>query len=56
MMDNNYDSERLRGFDKRKTDRQLDICNTRVAFATENVHEKDKNKPSVKCNRIIGYK
>ena len=31
-----YDSERLRGFDFRQTDRRTDICNCRVAFATEN--------------------
>ena len=30
------DSERLRGFCNRLTDRQTDICNSRVAFATEN--------------------
>ena len=28
--------ERLRGFDFRRTDGQTDICNCRVAFATEN--------------------
>ena len=30
------DSDRLRGFCDRLTDRQTDICNSRVAFATEN--------------------
>ena len=30
------DSERLRGFCDRQTDRQTDICDSRVAFATEN--------------------
>ena len=29
------DSERLRGFDDSQTDRQTDICDSRVAFATE---------------------
>ena len=29
-----HDSERLRGF----SDGQMDICNSRVAFATEKVH------------------
>ena len=29
------DSERLRGFCDRQTDRQTDICDCRVAFMTE---------------------
>ena len=29
------DSERLRGFDDRQTNELTDICNSRVAFATE---------------------
>ena len=36
IMADRLDSERLRGFDFRKTDRQTDICDCRVAFATEN--------------------
>ena len=39
-MADRLDSERLRGFDfrwtDRQTDRQTDICDCRVAFATEN--------------------
>ena len=34
-MADRLDSERLRGFDFRLTDRQTDICDCRVAFATE---------------------
>ena len=30
------DSEMLRGFCDRRTDRQTDLCDSRVAFATEN--------------------
>ena len=33
-----HESERLRGFCDRQTDRQMDICNCRVAFATENTY------------------
>ena len=35
-MADRLDSERLRGFDFRRTDRRTDICDCRVAFATEN--------------------
>ena len=42
MMDSNHDSERLRGFDNRKMDRRSDICNSRVAFLTENSHKKTR--------------
>ena len=34
-MGNRSNSERLRGFCDGWTDRQTDICNSRVAFATE---------------------
>ena len=34
---NRRDTERLRGFDNGQTDRQMDNCNCRVAFATEKV-------------------
>ena len=34
-MANRHDSERLRGFCDRQTDGQMDICDSRVAFATE---------------------
>ena len=34
-MANRHDSERLRGFCDRLTDRQTDICDSRVAFVTE---------------------
>ena len=34
VMADRHDSERLRGF----SDGQMDICNSRVAFATQNVH------------------
>ena len=33
MKANSYNSERQRGFDNR----QIDICNSRVTFATENL-------------------
>ena len=36
MMALRYDSERLRGFCNRLTDRQIDIFDSRFAFATEN--------------------
>ena len=36
IMADRHDSERLRGFDFRWTDRRTDICDCRVAFATEN--------------------
>ena len=41
-------SERLRGFDNGQTGRQMDICDCRVAFATENPnkHTKDPCKIS----------
>ena len=32
-------SERLRGFDNIQTDRRTDICDSRVAFATENIRK-----------------
>ena len=35
IMADRLDFERLRGFDFRRTDRRTDICNCRVAFATE---------------------
>jgi len=35
-MVNRSDSERLRGFCDRQTDRRMDICDSRVAVATEN--------------------
>ena len=35
IMADRLDSERLRGFDFRRTDGQTDICDCRVAFATE---------------------
>ena len=46
IMTDRLDSERLRGFDFRRTDRQTgrqtdrwtDICDCRVAFATENTN------------------
>ena len=34
-MANRHDSERLRGFCDRLTDRQTDICDSRVTFETE---------------------
>ena len=36
-------SERLRGFCDRWTDGQTDICDSRLAFATENCVEFDDN-------------
>ena len=36
MMADMHDSERLRGFGNRWTDRWTDICDCRVAFTTEN--------------------
>ena len=36
IMADRLDFERLRGFDFRRTDRRTDICDCRVAFATEN--------------------
>ena len=34
QMANMHDSKRLRGFGNGQTDGQMDICNSRVAFAT----------------------
>ena len=42
-MADRLDSERLRGFDFRRTDRRTDICDCRVAFATENMVAKLEN-------------
>ena len=43
LMVDRSNSERLRGFCDRQTDRQMDIrtdiCDCRVAFATEKTHE-----------------
>ena len=39
LMVNRHNSERLRGFCDRQTDRQTDICDSRVAFATEKVSQ-----------------
>ena len=44
-----HNSERLRGFCDRLTDRRMDICFSRIAFATENgtslnhLHQSDKD-------------
>ena len=38
MMADMHEFERLRGFGDGRTDRQMDICDCRVAFATENIH------------------
>ena len=41
-MANRSNSERLRGFFVRQTEGRMDICDSRVAFATENNHELGK--------------
>ena len=38
-MADRLDSERLRGFRDGLTDGQTDICDSRVAFATENIED-----------------
>ena len=39
-----HNFERLRGFGDRQTDRQMDICDSRVAFATEISKDKNENR------------
>ena len=40
-MADRLDSERQWGFGNKQTDRQTDICNSRVAFVTEKFEEAD---------------
>ena len=49
------DFKLLMGFADRLTDRQMDICDCRVAFATENVHERS-DQPFFLSVRLVPSK